>query len=68
VTAFILKAPQAYMDAKRQGSAKETSIRKRIHMLNAASENNDNDKALSRKIHMSDLNLHPRIGKKHNHC
>lgn len=40
VTDFVLKPPQAYKDAKRQGSAKETSIRKRIDMLKAAAENN----------------------------
>lgn len=39
VTDFILKPPQAYKDAKRQGSAKEGSIRKRIDMLVAAVEN-----------------------------
>lgn len=36
VTDFILKPPQAYKDAKRQGSAKEGSIRKRIEMLKGA--------------------------------
>lgn len=46
ITAFILKAPQAYKDAKRQGSAKETSIRKRIDMLKLASENKDNGQSL----------------------
>lgn len=39
VTDFILKPPQAYKDAKRQGSAKEGSIRKRIDMLKAVVEN-----------------------------
>lgn len=38
-TSFILKPPQAYKDAKRQGSAKEGSIRKRIDMLKATVEN-----------------------------
>lgn len=39
ITAYILKPQQAYKDAKRQGSAKENSIRKRIDMLRAAAEN-----------------------------